>query len=150
MSPATRHIGHVANLLVYFALASDEVVPAGWAPRTLTQYGVVYLEIWDILHGMYESQVRFIVLTHHPLISFLCFFTTPGFRSHSSVKYRIRLQALIFLLCSPLRHSARSIPHISFPSNHLHVLFQTQQVLPFNRQQNVQVISCDIAVLLND
>ena len=66
MSLATRHTGHVANLLVRFALASDEVVPAGWAPRALIQCGVAYAEIWDILHGMYESQVRFIVLIYHP------------------------------------------------------------------------------------
>jgi len=70
---------HVANLLVRFALASDKIVPAGWAPRTLIQCGVAYAEIWDILHGMYESQIP-----------------------------------------------------------------------PFNQQQNVQAISCDIAVLLND
>ena len=61
--------GHVANLLVRFALASDKVVPVGWAPRTLIQCGVAYAEIWDILHGMYESQVTFIPL-QPPLFSF--------------------------------------------------------------------------------
>lgn len=59
MSSTTRRAGHVANLLVRFALGSDKVVPAGWAPRTLVQCGVAYPEIWDILHGMYESQVIF-------------------------------------------------------------------------------------------
>jgi hypothetical protein len=91
MSLATRRTGHVANLLVRFALASDETVLAGWAPRALIQCGVAYAEIWDILHGMYESQVRFIVLIYYSppslsfrLVSFLPSFL--GFRSHPPVK----------------------------------------------------------------
>jgi len=85
MSFATRRAGHVANLLVRFALASDKGVSAGWAPRVLVQCGVAYPEIWDILHGMYESQVTFI-LPVYPL-SFTwrppSFF---GFGFHPSVK----------------------------------------------------------------
>ena len=73
MSLATRHTGHVANLLVRFALASDKVIPAGWAPRTLIQCGVAYPEIWDILHGMYESQVPFTLLVYRTSFSFISF-----------------------------------------------------------------------------
>lgn len=48
---------HVASLLVRFALAHKGDIPYGWAPRILTQCGVPYPEVWDILHEMYESQV---------------------------------------------------------------------------------------------
>ncbi|KAI0757109.1 nucleoporin [Daedaleopsis nitida] len=48
---------HVASLLVRFALAHKGEVSHGWAPRILTQCGVPYPEVWDILHEMYESQV---------------------------------------------------------------------------------------------
>lgn len=51
------------------------------------------------------------------------------------------------MFATPLPHSLYP-PYI--PSHHLHVLFQTRQIPPFNQQQNVQIISCDIAVLLND
>lgn len=34
-------------------------MPYGWAPRILVQCGVPHPEVWDILHEMYESQVRF-------------------------------------------------------------------------------------------
>lgn len=50
------HSGHVASLLVRFALANKDVVPYGWASRILVQCGVPYGEIWDLLHEMYESQ----------------------------------------------------------------------------------------------
>ena len=73
----TRRIGHVANLLVRFALASDKGVSAGWAPRTLVQCGVAYPEIWDILHGMYESQVKFI-LSIYPSLSLGAFHHSSG------------------------------------------------------------------------
>jgi len=85
MTFATRRTGHVANLLVRFALASDKVVPAGWAPRALTQCGVAYPEIWDILHGMYESQVKFILFIYPFLSSRFVFFY------HSSGLVSIRL-----------------------------------------------------------
>lgn len=44
-------------MLVRFALAHKGEIPYGWAPRILTQCGVPYPEVWDILHEMYESQV---------------------------------------------------------------------------------------------
>lgn len=53
--------GHIASLLVRFALAHKGELPYGWAPRILTQCGVPFPEVWDILHEMYESQVCAIV-----------------------------------------------------------------------------------------
>ena len=44
-------------LLVRFALANKGVIPVGWASRALIQCKVPYVEIWDVLHEMYESQV---------------------------------------------------------------------------------------------
>ena len=40
-----------------FALTHKGVLAPGWAPRILVQCGVPYGEIWDVLHGMYESQI---------------------------------------------------------------------------------------------
>ena len=51
-------VEHVASLLVRFGLAHKGDVPYGWASRILLQCGVPYPEVWDILHEMYESQVR--------------------------------------------------------------------------------------------
>lgn len=51
--------GIVADLLVRFALERKKVLPFGWAPRILVQCGVPFVEIWDVLHEMYESHVRF-------------------------------------------------------------------------------------------
>jgi hypothetical protein len=49
--------GFVATLLVRFALANKGTVPYGWAPRILVQCNVPYVEVWDVFHEMYESQV---------------------------------------------------------------------------------------------
>ena len=49
---------HIATLIVRFALNHKGVIPYGWAPRILVQCGVPYVEIWDVFHEMYESQVR--------------------------------------------------------------------------------------------
>lgn len=73
------YTGHVANLLVRFALANGKTVPSGWAPRTLIQCGVAYPEIWDILHGMYESQVSFHSST--TLLLFFHFVSSLSYRS---------------------------------------------------------------------
>lgn len=43
--------------MVRFALNHKGVLPYGWAPRILVQCGVPYVEIWDVFHEMYESQV---------------------------------------------------------------------------------------------
>jgi nuclear pore complex protein Nup155 len=52
-------LGFVAMLLVRFALANKGAVPYGWAPRILEQCHVPYVEVWDVFHEMYESQVIF-------------------------------------------------------------------------------------------
>jgi len=33
-------------------------VPSGWVSRLLVQCNVPYVEIWEVLHNMYESQVN--------------------------------------------------------------------------------------------
>ncbi|KAF8898825.1 nucleoporin [Infundibulicybe gibba] len=48
---------YIASLLVRFTLANTSSLSPGWAPRTLIQCGVPFLEVWDIFHEMYESQV---------------------------------------------------------------------------------------------
>ncbi|TFK30342.1 nucleoporin [Coprinopsis marcescibilis] len=47
----------VSQLLVRFMLANKGDVPHGWVSRLLVQCGVPYVEIWEVLHNMYESQV---------------------------------------------------------------------------------------------
>jgi len=48
---------HIATLLVRFTLAHKNELPHGWVPRILIQCGVPFIEIWDVFHEMYESQV---------------------------------------------------------------------------------------------
>jgi hypothetical protein len=48
---------HIARLLVEFQLANADVVPPGWVVRMLALCGIPYVEIWDVFHQMYESQV---------------------------------------------------------------------------------------------
>ena len=153
MSFGTRRTGHVANLLVRFALANDKVVPAGWAPRTLIQCGVAYPEIWDILHGMYESQVTFIPPSPPPpplaLHIVSVFSTIPRVAFPFTCEIVDTLASYRFSYVFAISHPSLYPPYI-FPSHHPHVLFQTRQIPPFNQQQNVQAISGDIAVLLDD
>ena len=49
--------GELARLLVEFQLANADVAPPGWAVRVLARCGIAYMEIWDVFHQMYESQV---------------------------------------------------------------------------------------------
>jgi hypothetical protein len=51
-------IEFLARLLVEFQLANADVAPPGWAVRVLARCGIAYMEIWDVFHKMYESQVR--------------------------------------------------------------------------------------------
>jgi nuclear pore complex protein Nup155 len=51
-------IGYLARLLVKFQLANADVAPPGWAVRVLARCGTAYMDIWDVFHQMYESQVR--------------------------------------------------------------------------------------------
>ncbi|KAK0208086.1 nucleoporin [Desarmillaria ectypa] len=47
----------MADCLVRFSLERKGVLPYGWAPRVLVQCGVPFVEIWEILNGMYESHI---------------------------------------------------------------------------------------------
>lgn len=78
--------GHIAALLVRFRLANKDAVSYGWAPRILVQCGVPYHEVWDILHEMYESQVRAQVLKNE-----ICILTArqsqiPPFNEQANVQ----------------------------------------------------------------
>lgn len=53
----SQHVGFVSGLLVRFRLANKGEVPPGWVSRLLSQCTVPYVEIWEVLHNMYESQV---------------------------------------------------------------------------------------------
>jgi hypothetical protein len=111
MSFATPHTGHVANLLVRFALASDKALPAGWAPRTLIQCGVAYPEIWDILHGMYESQV----CSFFPFVPSLCIILRtlfPSTREIADMLTSLRL-SYVFTTPDPIRSIPRISPHLT-------------------------------------
>lgn len=55
---------HVARLLVEFQLANTDAVPPGWVVRVLARCGIPYVEVWDVFHQMYESQVRDVMVTH--------------------------------------------------------------------------------------
>ncbi|EAU93155.2 nucleoporin Nup157/170 [Coprinopsis cinerea okayama7 len=48
---------YVSYLLVKFRLDNKGEVPSGWFCRLLVQSKVPFVEIWEILHNMYESQV---------------------------------------------------------------------------------------------
>ena len=48
----------IATRLEQFALDRQAVVPQGWAPRVLLEAGVPYMDIFSVLHRLYESQVR--------------------------------------------------------------------------------------------
>jgi nuclear pore complex protein Nup155 len=48
---------HIARLLVEFQLANTDIVPPSWAVLVLVRCGIPYVEIWDVFHQMYESQV---------------------------------------------------------------------------------------------
>jgi hypothetical protein len=61
-----RWAEHIARLLVEFQLANIEIVPPGWAVRVLARCGIPYVEIWDVFHQMYESQVCHYVSSAKP------------------------------------------------------------------------------------
>ena len=55
-------------LLVRFHLAHVDDIPPGWVPRILVQCGIPYAEIWDVLHQMYDSQVRRSLCSTAPIL----------------------------------------------------------------------------------
>lgn len=50
--------GYVSQLVVGFALANKANVESGWVSNLFEQCNVPHVEIWEVLHTMYESQVR--------------------------------------------------------------------------------------------
>lgn len=58
-------------LIVRFALQHKNSLPQGWSSRFLVQCRVPYQEVCDVLHEMYESQVRL------RLSLFVCCLTDP-------------------------------------------------------------------------
>jgi nuclear pore complex protein Nup155 len=56
-SDSSFPFGYLARLLVKFQLANADVAPPGWAVRVLARCGTAYMDIWDVFHQMYESQV---------------------------------------------------------------------------------------------
>jgi hypothetical protein len=53
---------HIARLLVEFQLDNTDVVPPGWVVRVLARCSIPYVEIWDVFHQMYESQVCDVII----------------------------------------------------------------------------------------
>ncbi|KAF9270147.1 nucleoporin [Marasmius fiardii PR-910] len=47
----------VSDLLIRFSLERKENLPSGWAPRILRQCKVPFVEIWHILHDIYDSHL---------------------------------------------------------------------------------------------
>lgn len=50
-------IRYVSQLVVGFALANKANVESGWVSNLFEQCNVPHVEIWEVLHTMYESQV---------------------------------------------------------------------------------------------
>jgi nuclear pore complex protein Nup155 len=61
---------HIARLLVEFQLANADAVPPGWVVRVLARCGIPYVEVWDVFHQMYESQVRDVMVTSFYRVGF--------------------------------------------------------------------------------
>ncbi|KAI0257476.1 nucleoporin [Lactifluus subvellereus] len=88
---------HIARLLVEFQLANIEIVPPGWAVRVLARCGIPYVEIWDVFHQMYESQV-------------------PPFSSQSAVQM---LSAAICVLFQDWLEAEKHSPGEYFPADRI-------------------------------
>ena len=61
---------HIARLLVEFQLANTDAVPSGWVVRVLARCGIPHVEIWDVFHQMYESQVCDVMVTKFYRVGF--------------------------------------------------------------------------------
>jgi len=88
---------HIARLLVEFQLANTDAVPSGWVVRVLAQCSIPYVEIWDVFHQMYESQV-------------------PPFSSQSAVQ---TLSAAISVLLQDWLDAEKHSPGEYFPADHI-------------------------------
>ena len=107
---------HIARLLVEFQLANTDVVPPGWVVRVLARCGIPYVEIWDVFHQMYESQV----------CDKSCFSTriltsvakVPPFSSQSAVQI---LSAAICVLFQDWLEAEKHSPSAYFPANRIDI-----------------------------
>ena len=106
---------HIARLLVEFQLANTDVVPPGWVVRVLARCGIPYVEIWDVFHQMYESQV-----CDNP-----CFYSSriltslakvPPFSSQSAVQL---LSAAICVLFQDWLEAEKRSPGAYFPADRI-------------------------------
>jgi len=88
---------HIARLLVEFQLVNTDVVPPGWVVRVLARCGIPYVEIWDVFHQMYESQV-------------------PPFSSQSAVQI---LSAAICVLFQDWLEAEKQSPGAYFPADRI-------------------------------
>ncbi|KAF8507029.1 nucleoporin [Russula emetica] len=88
---------HIARLLVEFQLANTDVVPPGWVVRMLARCSIPYVEIWDVIHQMYESQV-------------------PPFSSQSAVQI---LSAAICVLFQDWLEAEKHSPGAYFPADRI-------------------------------
>jgi len=88
---------HIARLLVEFRLANIDVVPPGWIDRLLAQCDIPYVEIWDVSHQMYESQVCDNPCSIEPNSHFSCKAKVPPFSSQSAVQIHSASAAICVL-----------------------------------------------------
>jgi len=88
---------HIARLLVEFQLANTDAVPPGWVVRVLSRCGIPHVEIWDVFHQMYESQV-------------------PPFSSQSAVQI---LSAAICVLFQDWLEAEKHTPGEYFPADRI-------------------------------
>ncbi|KAI0304810.1 nucleoporin [Russula brevipes] len=88
---------YIARLLVEFQLTNSDVVPPGWVVRVLARCSIPYVEIWDVFHQMYESQV-------------------PPFSSQSAVQI---LSAAICVLFQDWLEAEKHSPGEYFPADRI-------------------------------
>ena len=105
---------YISRLLVEFHLANTDVVPPGWVVRVLARCGIPYVEIWDVFHQMYESQV-----CDNPVIScriLTSFAKVPPFSSQSAVQI---LSAAICVLFQDWLEAEKRTPGAYFPADRI-------------------------------
>ena len=105
---------HIARLLVEFQLANTDVVPPGWVVRVLARCGIPYVEIWDVFHQMYESQVCDNLCFIERILTSLA--KVPPFSSQSAVQI---LSAAICVLFQDWLEAEKHSPGAYFPSDRI-------------------------------
>ena len=110
--------GELARLLVEFQLAHADVAPPGWAVRVLARCGIAYMEIWDVFHQMYESQVCHATRNNKnwPLKKNFSFGQVPPFSLQSTIQ---TLSAAICVLFQDWLEVERHTPGEYFPADRI-------------------------------